>query len=123
MPLLRTESRKKEAEIGLEATKNGCAPIAKVVVLPLSPDEALVVDVAGGLNGSDVIKQAVGVLVKTTSRVGNHREKGDVKALVWFRVLNILGVSTWLQVCCGPIAYAIAYATCRRNSCCACARG
>ena len=61
--LERAESREKEAEIGLEATKNGCAPIAKVVVLPLPPDEALVVDVTGGLNGSDLTKQANGILV------------------------------------------------------------
>ena len=94
MPLLRAESHEKEAEIGLETTKNGCASIAKVVVLPRSPNEALVVDVARGLYGSDVIKQADGVLVKTASRVGDHGGKGDVQALVWFRVLNILGVST-----------------------------
>ena len=94
MPLLRTESCKKEAEISLEATKNVCTPIANVVVLLRAPDEALVVDVAGGLNGCDVIKQADGVLVKTASRVGNHGEKGDVKTLVWLRVLGILGVGT-----------------------------
>ena len=81
MPLLRAESRKKEAEISLKATKNGCTPIAKVMVLPRSPDEALIVDIARGLNGCDVIKQADGVLVKTASRVGNHREEGDVKTL------------------------------------------
>ena len=65
MPLLRTESCKKEAEISLEATKNVCTPIANVVVLLRAPDEALVVDVAGGLNGSDVIKQADGILIAT----------------------------------------------------------
>ena len=49
------------------------------------------------------------MLVKTASRVGrfgDHGEQGDVKALVWFRVLNTLGISTWLQVCRGPVAYA-----------------
>ena len=94
MPLLRIESRKKEAEISLETTKNGSAPIAKVVVLPRSPDEALVVDIACGLNGGDVIKQANGILVKTASGVGNHGEKGDVESLVWFGMLSILVVST-----------------------------
>ena len=48
MPLPRTESREKEAEISLEATKNGCTPKAKAMVLPRSPDEALVVDIARG---------------------------------------------------------------------------
>ena len=94
MPLLRAESGENEAEISLEATKDGCTPIAKAMVLPRSPDEALVVDVAGGLNSCDVVKQADGVLVKTASRVGNHGEKGDVETLVWFDVLSILVVST-----------------------------
>ena len=38
---------------------------AKVMVLPRSPDEALIVDIARGLNGCDVIKQADSILVKT----------------------------------------------------------
>ena len=58
MPLLRAESGEKEAEVSLEATKDGCTPIAKAMVLPRSPDEALVVDVASGLNSCDVVKQA-----------------------------------------------------------------
>ena len=93
MPLLRTKSCKKEAEISLEATKDGCTPIAKAMVLSRAPDKALVVDVAGGLNSCDVVKQADGVLVKTASRVGNHREEGDVKTLIWRRVLSVLLVS------------------------------
>ena len=36
MPLLRTKSRKKEAEISLEATKDGCTQIAKEMVRVLS---------------------------------------------------------------------------------------
>ena len=42
---------------------------AKAVVLSRAPDEALVVDVAGGLNSGDVVKQADGVLVKTAYRI------------------------------------------------------
>ena len=72
----------------MEATKDRCTPIAKAMVLPRSPDEALVVDITGGLNGGDVIKQANGILVKTASRVGNHGEKGDVETLVWIGVLS-----------------------------------
>ena len=82
MPLLRAESGEKEAQVGLEATKDGCASIAKAVVLSRAPDETLVVDVAGGLNSGDVVKQANGVLVKTASRVGNHGEKADVKMVM-----------------------------------------
>ena len=82
MPLLRAESSEKEAEVSLEATKDGCTQIAKAMVLPRSPDEALVVDVARGLNSCDMVKQANGVLVKTASRVGYHGgEEGDVKIL------------------------------------------
>ena len=77
----------------MEATKDRCTPIAKAMVLSRAPDEALVVDIAGGLNGGDVIKQANGILVKTASRVGNHGEKGDIETLVWFGVFSIL-VST-----------------------------
>ena len=54
------ESREKEAEVSLEAAKDGCTPIAKAMVLPRSPDEALVVDVARGLNSCDMVKQANG---------------------------------------------------------------
>ena len=92
--MLRSKSRKKEAEISLEATKDGCTPIAKAMVLPRSSDETLVVDIAGGLNGGDVIKQANGIIMKTASRVGNHGKKGDIETLVWFGVLSILVVST-----------------------------
>ena len=63
------------------------------MVLSRATNEALVVDVAGGLSSCDVVKQADGVLVKTASRVGNHGEEGDVKTLVWRRVLSVLLVS------------------------------
>ena len=92
--MLRSKSRKKEAEISLEAPKEGCTPIAKAMVLPRSSDETLVVDIAGGLNGGDVIKQANGILMKTASCVGNHGKKGDIETLIWFGVLSILVVST-----------------------------
>ena len=55
MPLLRAESSEKEAHVSLEATKDGCTPIAKAMVLPRSSDETLVVDIAGGLNGISFI--------------------------------------------------------------------
>ena len=79
VPLLRAKLREEEAEVGLEATKKGYAPLAKVVVLPLLPDEAFVVDVTGGLNGSDMIKQADGILVKTGPRgpADAERVSGD----------------------------------------------
>ena len=43
MSLLRAEGRKKEAEVGLEAAEDGRTPEAEAMVLPLAPDEALVV--------------------------------------------------------------------------------
>ena len=94
MPLLRAESGEKEGQVGLESTKDGCASIAKAAVLSRAPDEALVVDVAGGLNSCDVVKQADGVFVKTSSRVGNHGEEGDVKTfkalLVHVHVVSVV---------------------------------
>ena len=50
MPLLHAGGREEEAEVDLEATENGSALITKAVVLPLPRNEALVVDVTGGLN-------------------------------------------------------------------------
>ena len=46
MPLLRAEGGEEKGQIGLEETEDGGAPAAKAVVLPLPPDEALVVDVS-----------------------------------------------------------------------------
>ena len=46
MSLLRAEGRKKEAEVGLEAAEDSRTPEAEAMVLPLAPDEALVVNFA-----------------------------------------------------------------------------
>ena len=45
MPLLRAEGREEEAEVGLETAEDGRTPEAEAMVLPLAPDEALVVNV------------------------------------------------------------------------------
>ena len=46
MSLLRAEGREEEADVGLEAVEDGGTPEAEAMVLPLAPDEALVVNVA-----------------------------------------------------------------------------
>jgi len=43
---VRAESREEEAEVFLEAAEDGRTPEAEAMVLPLAPDEALVVNVA-----------------------------------------------------------------------------
>ena len=49
VPLLRAEGGEEAAQVGLEATEDGCAPIIEAAILPLSPDKSFVVDVARGL--------------------------------------------------------------------------
>lgn len=44
-PLLRAEGDDEEAQVGLQATEDGGAPVAEAVVFPFPPDEALVFDV------------------------------------------------------------------------------
>ena len=93
VPLLRAKGAEEEAEVGLEATEKGCAPKIKGVVLPLPPDEALVVDVTRGLNGGDMIKRADRILVKTASCVGDHWEESNVKALAYIVYWNSYAVA------------------------------
>ena len=42
---MRAEGREEEADVGLEAAEGGRTPEAEAMVLPLAPDEALVVNV------------------------------------------------------------------------------
>jgi hypothetical protein len=50
------------------------------MILPLTPDEALIVDVTRGLDGGTMIEQAH-VLVETASGVGDHREQAMMRTL------------------------------------------
>jgi len=48
VPLLCAEGGEKEPQVGLVAPEDGPRPEADAMILPLTPDEALVVDVTGG---------------------------------------------------------------------------
>ena len=62
------------------------------MVLPLTPDEALSVDVARGLDSGTMIEQVHCILVKAAYGVSYHREEGNVEGFVWACVLAILSV-------------------------------
>jgi hypothetical protein len=50
VPLLRAEGGEKEPQVGLVAPEDGRPTEAEAMILPLTPDEALVVDVTRGLD-------------------------------------------------------------------------
>ena len=52
------------------------------MILPRTPDEPLVVDVARGLDSGSMIEQAHRVFMHAAYRVGYHWEKGNVKGFV-----------------------------------------
>ena len=54
---------------------------AEAVILPRTPDESLVVDVARGLDSGSMIEQAHRVLMHVAYSVGYHWEEGNVKGL------------------------------------------
>ena len=70
MPLLRAEGDEKEPQVGLVAPEDGRPPEAKAMTLPLPPNEALVVDVAGGLDSGCMIEQAHSIRMKAAHGVG-----------------------------------------------------
>jgi len=87
VPVLRAEGGEKESQFGLVAPEDGRPTEAETMIHPFTLDEALVVDVARGLDGgSTVIEQA------HRRRVGYHREEGNVEGFIWACVLAILSV-------------------------------
>ena len=57
------------------------------------PHEALVVDLARGLDSGSMIEQAHRILMQVPYTVGYPREEGNVEGFVWACVLAILSVS------------------------------
>ena len=51
------------------------------MILPRTPDESLVVDVARGLDSGSMIEQTHRILMHVAYSVGCHREEGNVEAL------------------------------------------
>jgi len=70
VPLLRAEGGEEEPEVCLVATDNGGSTEAEAKVLPLPPDEGLVVDVSRGPGGGTIIEQTHGVLMEAAYGVG-----------------------------------------------------
>ena len=67
------------------------------MILPRTPDEPLVVDVARGLDRGSMIEQAHRVFMQAAYCVGYHGEKGNVKGFVWSCVFAILSGGLLLQ--------------------------
>jgi hypothetical protein len=91
-PLLRAEGGEKESQFGLVAPKDVRPTEAETMILPLTPDEALVVDIARGLDNGSMTEQAHRILMQVPYSVGDHREEGNVEGFVWACVLAILSV-------------------------------
>jgi len=60
------------------------------MVLPRTPDEALVVDVARGLHSGSMKEQAHRILMQVPYSVGYHREEGNVEGFVCAHSIYIL---------------------------------
>ena len=90
--------RREEVPVRPGAPEEGRPTEAETMVLPLTPNEALVVDVARGLDSGSLIEQAHRILKQAPYSVGYHREEGNVEGFVWACVLAILSVSLRLEV-------------------------
>ena len=97
VPLLGAQGRKEEAKVSLVAPEDVGPAETEAVILARPPDEPLVVDVAGGLDGSGVIEQTHHIRMHVSYRVGDYREEGDVLGSVWLCVLAVLGVGFVLE--------------------------
>ena len=92
VPLLCAQSREEEAQVGLVAPEDVGSAEAEAVILPRTPDEPLVVDVARGLDSGSMIEQTHRILMQVSYSVGDYREEGNVEGFVWWCVLAILSV-------------------------------
>jgi len=81
VPLLRVEGSEEESQFGLVAPEDVRPSEAETMILPRTPDEALVVDVARGLDSGSMIEQAHCILMQVPYSVGYHREDGNVEGL------------------------------------------
>ena len=64
VPLLRAGGREEESQVGLVLPEDVRPSEAGTMILPLSPHEALVVDVARGLDSGSMIEQAHNILMQ-----------------------------------------------------------
>ena len=97
VPLLGAQGRKEEAKVSLVAPEDVGPAEAEAVILPRTPDEPLVVDVARGLDSGSMIEQTHRIRMQVSYSVGDYREEGNVLGFVWLCVLAILRVGLVLQ--------------------------
>jgi hypothetical protein len=64
VPLLRAEGGEEESQCGLVVPEDIRATEAETMILPRTPNEALVVDVARGLDSGSMIEQAYRILMQ-----------------------------------------------------------
>jgi len=72
--LLRAEGCEKESKFGLVAPEDGRPAETEAMILLLTPDGALVVDVARGLDSGSMVGQAHRILMQAPCGVGYHRK-------------------------------------------------
>ena len=58
VPLLRAEGSEEESQFGLVVPEDVRPSEAETMILPRTPDESLIVDVARGLDSGNMIEQA-----------------------------------------------------------------
>ena len=65
--------REEESQVGLVLPEDVRPSEAETMILPRTPDESLVVDVARGLDSGSMIEQAHRILMHVTYSFGYHR--------------------------------------------------
>ena len=76
VPLLRADGSEEESQFVLVVPEDVRPSEAKTMILPSTPDESLVVDVARSLDSGSMIEQAHRILMQVSYSVGYHREEG-----------------------------------------------
>ena len=66
VPLLGAQGRKEEAKVSLEAPEDVGPAEAETEIVPRTPDEPLVVDVARGLDSGNMIEQTHRILMQVS---------------------------------------------------------
>jgi len=96
VPLLRAEGGEEESLFGLVAPEEVRPTEAETMILPLTPDEVLVVDVARGPDSGSMIEQAHRILMQVPYSVGlvltfcinSTRGRGGHESPRWIRALG-----------------------------------
>jgi len=74
VPLLRAEGGEQESQFGLVAPEDVRPTEAELMIIPT--DEALIVNVARGLDSGSMIEQAHHIIMQVPYSVGYHGEEG-----------------------------------------------